>query len=70
MLWVYWLETPGQGTSYEYPQGMFLWRDKKNEPAHDKTNKMACVPGEDSDQPGHPSSLISLPCPLEETLGP
>ena len=27
------------------------------EPPHDKTNKMACVPSEDSDQPGHPPSL-------------
>ena len=25
---------------------------------HDKTNKMACAPSEDSDQPGHPPSLI------------
>ena len=25
----------------------------KNEPAHDKTNKMTCAPSEDSDQPGH-----------------
>ena len=24
----------------------------------DKTNKMACAPSEDSDQPGHPPSLI------------
>ena len=40
-----------------------------NEPPHDKTNKMACVPSEDSDQPGHPPSLISLCCPHEETLG-
>ena len=30
------------------------------EPPHDKTNKMACVPSEDSDQPGHPSSLIRV----------
>ena len=29
------------------------------EPAHDKTNKMACAPSEDSDQPGHPPSLIA-----------
>ena len=28
------------------------------EQKHDKTNKMSCVPSEDSDQPGHPSSLI------------
>ena len=30
------------------------------EPPHDKTNKMACAPSDDSDQPGHPH---------EETLG-
>ena len=28
------------------------------EPPHDKTNKMACAPSVDSDQPGHLSSLI------------
>ena len=27
---------------------------------HDKTNKMACVPSEDPDQPGHPPSLIRV----------
>ena len=30
------------------------------EPHHDKTNKMACAPSEDSDQPGHPPSLIRV----------
>ena len=30
------------------------------EPPHDKTNKMACAPSENSDQSGHPPSLISL----------
>ena len=39
------------------------------EPPHDKTYKMACTPSEDSDQPGHPPSLISLRCPHEESLG-
>ena len=34
------------------------------EPHRDKTNKMACVPSEDSDQPRHPPSLISLHCAL------
>ena len=34
--------------------------DDKIEPAHDKTNKMACAPIEDSDQPGHPPSLIRV----------
>ena len=29
-----------------------------NEPIHDKTNKMACAPSEDSDQPGHLPSQI------------
>ena len=31
-----------------------------NEPLHDKTSKMACAPSEDSDQPGHPPSLIRV----------
>ena len=31
---------------------------------------MICAPREDSDQPGHKPSLISLRCPHEETLGP
>ena len=35
---------------------------EKNEPAHDKTYKMVCAPGEDLDQPWHPPSLISLHC--------
>ena len=30
------------------------------EPAHDKTNKVACVPSEDSDQPGNPPRLIKV----------
>ena len=36
------------------------FRGQINEPSHDKTNKMACVPSEDSDQPGHPPSLIRV----------
>ena len=30
------------------------------EPPRDKTNKMACAPSEDSNQPGHPPSLIRV----------
>ena len=30
------------------------------EPRHDKTNKLTCVPSEDSDQPGHVPSLIRI----------
>ena len=41
------------------------WATRKSvfriyEPAHDKTYKMACVPSKDSDQPGHPPSLIRI----------
>ena len=36
----------------------------KNEPQHNKTNKMTCAPSEDSDQPGDQPSLISLCCAL------
>ena len=35
-------------------------RDEWSEMPHDKTNKIACVPSEDSDQPGHPPSLIRV----------
>ena len=31
-----------------------------NEPPHVKTNKMTCVPSKDSDQSGHPPSLIRV----------
>ena len=31
-----------------------------NEPPHETTNKMTCAPSEDSDQPGHPLSLIRV----------
>ena len=30
------------------------------EPPHDKTNRTTCAPSEDSDQPGHPPSLIRV----------
>ena len=34
--------------------------NNNNEPEHDKTNKMTCAPSQDSDQPGHPPSLIRV----------
>ena len=37
-----------------------LHRINRYEPHRDKTNKMACAPSEDSDQPGHPPSLIRV----------
>ena len=39
---------------------MYLPFLKINEPPHNKTNKMTCTPSKDSDQPGHPSSLIKV----------
>ena len=33
---------------------------RTNEPPHDKTNKMACAPSEDSDRPEHLPSLIRV----------
>ena len=45
-------------------------RKKHFEPPHDKTNKMTFVPSEDSDQPGHPPSLISLRLRSVGSLGP
>ena len=35
-----------------------------------ETNKMACAPSKESDQPGYPPSLISPRCPYEESSGP
>ena len=37
-----------------------IWQNQQSE----------CAPSEDSDQPGHPPSLISLHCPHEESLCP
>ena len=38
----------------------FLYRCVEYEPQQDKINKMTCAPSEDSDQPGHPPSLIRV----------
>ena len=40
--------------------GEKLYSKMSYEPLHDKTNKMAYAPSEDSDQPGHPPSLIRV----------
>ena len=39
-------------------------KESSNELTHDKTNKTDMGPSENSDQPGHPPSLISLCCAL------
>ena len=41
---------------------------RKNCSSRDKTNKIICVPSIDSDQPGHPLSLISVHCALKGKL--
>ena len=56
--------------NYAYPNSLqchtqwflkwFQYFNMKIEPRHDKTNKMICAPSEDSDQPGHPPSLIRV----------
>ena len=50
-LFVYRCPKMGHGTLGKY--GL-------NEPPHDKINKVACAPNEDSDQPGYPPSLIRV----------
>ena len=35
-------------------------KKKLKEPHRDKINKMACAPSEDTNQPGHPHSLIKV----------
>ena len=42
------------------PKTGFVVKWLMYEPPHDKTNKMICAPREDSDQPGHPPSLIRV----------
>ena len=37
-----------------------ITKDEYNEPPRDKTNKMTCTISENSDQPGHPPSLIRV----------
>ena len=39
--------------------GQYNTHQVRHEPPHDKTNKMASAPSEDSDQPGHLCSMGS-----------
>ena len=43
-----------------YAQEINDSKEQEKEPAHEKTYKMACAPSEDSDQSGHPPSLIRV----------
>ena len=51
-----------QVKTYSYSVHEYWNRDSQLsfEPQHDKTNKMTCVPREDSDQPGHPPRMIRV----------
>ena len=40
----------------------------RHQPEHRKINRMSHVPSKDSDKPTHLPSLISLWCPLQESL--
>ena len=40
--------------------GVAIHLKRYYEPPHDKTNKIGCAPNKDSDQPGHPPSLIRI----------
>ena len=50
---------------FNYPPYLYLvsHREKRDEPQHDKTNKVTAH-SEDLDWPGHPPSRISLRCAL------
>ena len=56
----YGTETLLVGTQLNLSKSILSWMFKLTELPHDKTNKMACAPSEDSDQPGHPPSLIRV----------
>ena len=43
-----------------WPEPSSHWAEFLETPPYDKTNKMACAPSEDSDQPGHPPSLMRV----------
>ena len=45
-----------------------MWSITTFERPHVKTNKVACAPSKNSDQPGHQPSLISLHCPAWRKL--
>ena len=49
-------------------QWAWAQQNLQNELQHNKTNKISCVPSEDSDQPRHPPRLNSLLCVLNGKL--
>ena len=65
-LWVCPLPKKKNGAACSATQTSFCYftslasKTSTYEPPRDKTNKMACAPSEDSEQPGHPPSLIRV----------
>ena len=66
---VLWVEILKTSSMHSVKEGVYEGHSRI-EPPHDKTNIMACAASEDSDQPGHLPSLISLRCPHKESFGP
>ena len=60
--WPYnqWFTSPSDNFSPKVKTEKVCDDETQFEPPHDKTNKMTCAPSEDSDQPGHPPSLIRV----------
>ena len=67
MLALRWTIVAHWATCYDNSDARVICEPLITELPHDKTNKITCVPSEDSDQPEHPGSLF---CPHEEALGP
>ena len=53
-------KTLGEISDFYFSPRKKLFPSLPYEAPHDKTNKMACAPSEESDQPGHPPSLIRV----------
>ena len=61
VFWWQWktvIKLPRQNIIWQWKTVTRLLRQNIIEPQHDKTSKMTCAPSEDSDQLGHPPSLI------------
>ena len=47
-------------SAVQWNEGIICFTELKFEPQLNKTNKMTCAPSKDTDQPGHPPSLIRV----------
>ena len=66
LIWVCWAHVPSckfccvSRHNFSDSKHYIIRLIRLHEPAHDKTNTMACAPSEDSDQPGYRPSLIRV----------